>query len=123
MSPGKIAAFRRVPAAVAPDASELAACGGAARSDAALAALADVLGRQVARVDDSHAGLLGAAMVAHEGLGAEPPQPLAAERRFAPNPRRHRLHRSAAPRFDALVPTLEPVFGELAELRRSAARR
>ncbi|MEO1062942.1 MAG: FGGY family carbohydrate kinase [Actinomycetota bacterium] len=113
-------ALRPLVELVAPDADELAACGGGARSDAALGALADVLGRPVVRVDDAHAGLLGAAMAAHEGIGAEPPGPVSASERFVPDPARHRIHEEARLHFDELVPTMQPTFERLAALRHVA---
>ncbi|MEM9713616.1 MAG: FGGY family carbohydrate kinase [Actinomycetota bacterium] len=105
---------------IAPDAVELAACGGAVRIDAVLRALADVCGIPVVRVDDAHAGLLGAAIVAHRGMGAEPLGAAAVTDRFEPDPRRHELHLRARPRFEAVVSSLGPVFGDLAALRAGA---
>ncbi len=112
-------ALRPLVELVAPGAGELVACGGGARSDAALRSLADVTGRPVLRVDDTHAGLLGAAMVAHEGLGAAPLDPMTASDRFVPDPARQRIHEVARLHFDELVPTMQPVFGRLAALRRA----
>jgi xylulokinase len=94
-------------------------CGGATRSAALVAAVADVLGVEVSVVASDHASIVGAAVAADLALGNRPPVVDRAGRRVAPVPERNAAHRRLAPAFDAVLPTMAPVLAELARHRTS----
>lgn len=110
-------ALRAIAQVVTPDTGDLALCGGVSRSDVMTQVLADVTGRTVHRVVDEHAAVRGAALCAHEALGA-PPFP-AADRlaTCVPRPAQQRAHERLAPVFDALAGALGTTFASLADVR------
>lgn len=112
-------AVRQLLELVAPTATELAVCGGAARSPVVRRALADVTGRPVTHLAADHAAVLGAAIAATTALGgsAAPPSPL--DELIAPRRDRAEIHRRAANAFDQIVPTMAPLLSHLVDIRAS----
>lgn len=99
-------AVRQLLRAVAPRASHVALCGGAARSAALRRAIADVTGCPVDEVGDEHAALAGAGVAAHLALGVSPPRTHPRRTIEQPDPGRHEAHSRTASRYDRLCPTL-----------------
>lgn len=99
-------AVRQLLRAVAPRASHVALCGGAARSAALRRAIADVTGCAVDEVGDEHAATTGAAWAAHLALGVSPPGTQSRRTIEQPDPGRHDTHSRTAFRYDQLCPTL-----------------
>lgn len=114
-------ALRGLVETVTPGRTELAVCGGAARSTAWLGVLADVLGMPVHAVADEQASLRGAVSCGLVALGHAPLAPLGPERTVHPRPDRVRAHRAVVPLHDGLPDSLRSAFATLAAVRGSAS--
>lgn len=110
-------AVRQLVRSVHPDATELAVCGGAARSAALRQAIADVTGCVVTTVAWEHASVLGAATAAQLAVGDDPPPPAAMSAPVRPDERRRAIHDQIGSIFDAVLPTMAPLLAPLAEVR------
>lgn len=101
------------------DTSEFIAAGGAAKSDAVLQIKADIFGAPFVRLRHTECGIVGAAMLAGIATGVYRNAREAAdrfvvrERRFEPDPDRHRRYREQYGRYERLYPALRDLLAEL----------
>ena len=115
-------AVRQLLSMVASGTDELIVCGGAARSAALRQAIADVVGCTVVELADEHAALIGATVVAHLALGAEPPALGEAMSVTTPDDVRQAVQARSASLFDEVLPTLAPTLSRIVGLRAGPIR-
>jgi xylulokinase len=93
--------------------SNLAVCGGGARSDVWCQTIADVTGHRVRRVADEHASLRGAASSARRALGVSPLPAAGTMAGFDPRSDRHAIHRNIEDTVVGADQVLAPLWAAL----------
>ena len=106
-----------------PRAPTSSSCAVARRGPPALRqAIADVVGCTVVELADEHAALIGATVVAHLALGAEPPALGDAMSVTTPDDVRQAVQARSASLFDEVLPTLAPTLSRIVGLRAGPIR-
>jgi sugar (pentulose or hexulose) kinase len=93
--------------------SNLAVCGGGARSDVWCQTIADVTGHRVRRVADEHASLRGAASSARRAMGVSPLPAAGTMAGFDPRSDRHAIHRNIEDTVVGADQVLAPLWADL----------